>query len=197
MVRCRNDIDLMLAVSRGDMDAFSRIVKRHQHYVWKLAYRFIGDYHEAEDIACETFIRILEAAPRYRPTGEFRAYLSVVATRVCLDRAKKKCPLYSSQIPESADQNTSPDEAYEWQQRTPVVRLALDRLAPNQRMAIILCYYHELNYAQIAAAMDTTIKAVERLLARAKHNLKLELRKHLEEDSSQTGGFAPVTRLHE
>jgi len=192
----RNDTELMAAVSRGDMDAFTEIVTRHQHYVWKLAYRFNGDYHEAEDVACETFLRVLEAAPRYRPVGEFCAYLRVVATRLCLDRAKKKCPLYSDQIPESTSPDPSPNETYEWQQRASIVRLALGRLTPGQRMAVILCYYQELNHAQVATAMDTTIKAVERLLARARQNLKLELNKCLREDASQTGGFALLARLY-
>jgi len=190
-----SDIDLMVAISRGDMDQFSVLVTRHQQYVWKLAYRFIGDYHEAEDIACEAFLRILDAAPRYRPTGSFRAYLCLVTTRLCLDRTKKKRPLYFDQIPDSVDPNPFPDETYEQQQLATTLCLALNRLPPRQRMAVILCYYQELNHAQLAAVMNTTSKAVEHLLARAKQNLKYELRDYLKEDLSQTGGLVPLTRL--
>jgi RNA polymerase sigma-70 factor (ECF subfamily) len=52
------------------------------------------------------------------------------------------------------------------------VRAALDALPPNQRLAVVLRYYENLGYAEIASALSTTAKAVERLLARGRKQLK-------------------------
>ncbi|MCA1788003.1 MAG: sigma-70 family RNA polymerase sigma factor [Desulfobacteraceae bacterium] len=58
------------------------------------------------------------------------------------------------------------------QETAAMVRSALDALAPNQRMAIVLRYYENLHYREIAAALDISPKAVERLLARARERLR-------------------------
>jgi RNA polymerase sigma-70 factor (ECF subfamily) len=84
---------LMQAVAGGDLSAFNEIVLRHQKLAWGIAYRFLGDRHAAEDIAQEAFLRILDAAPRYKPTAAFPTYLSRIVTRLCLDRARKKRPM--------------------------------------------------------------------------------------------------------
>lgn len=55
------------------------------------------------------------------------------------------------------------------------VRQALNALAPNQRMAIVLRYYEELDYQEIAVALDTSTKAVERLLGRGRERLRIIL----------------------
>jgi len=56
----------MLRVAEGDFGAFNKIVFRHQRFVWAVAYQFLGDSFEAENITQETFLRILEAAPSSR-----------------------------------------------------------------------------------------------------------------------------------
>jgi RNA polymerase sigma-70 factor (ECF subfamily) len=66
-----DDEDLMLRVRAGELDAFEQIVLRHQAEAWRVAYRFTGDAAEAEDIAQEAFLRILDAAPRYQATATF------------------------------------------------------------------------------------------------------------------------------
>ena len=87
--RIRTDEELMLAVRAGDLAAFEHLVVRHQSSAWNAAYRFLGDAAEAEDLAQEAFLKILDAAPRYQPTAKFRTYLYRVVTRLCLDRLQR------------------------------------------------------------------------------------------------------------
>src|SRR5437016_5065560 len=94
-----SDEDLMVAASAGDTDAFGELVERHQGSAWNAAYRFLGDAAEAEDIAQEAFLKILDAAPRYQPSARFRTYLYRVVTRLCLDHAGKKKPFYTQFVP--------------------------------------------------------------------------------------------------
>ena len=162
----------MLRVAEGDLDAFNQIVRRHQHTAWRIAYRFLGNSAEAEDVAQEAFLKILTAAPRYKPSATFTTYLYRVITRLCIDYAGKKRPVFTNTLPETVDPSPDPATAMAQKDRDTLVRKALDALPSRQRMVIILKYYEGFDYGEIARAMSTTVKAVERLLGRARTALK-------------------------
>lgn len=172
-----SDDQLMLAVGQGDLGAFAEIVHRHQHRAWSVAYRFLGHAAEAEDIAQEAFLKILTAAPRYEPTATFSTYLYRVVSRLCVDIYRKKRPIFSDTLPEMVDPSPDPAAALTRKDRDATIRKALDALPARQRMAVILKYYEGLRYADIAAAMGITHKAVERLLGRARKTLHSRLSK--------------------
>ncbi len=165
----------MLAVARGDLDALGNIVLRHQKFVWGIAYRFLGDPGAAEDLVQETFIRVLKAASRYKPTADFRTYLYQIVSRLCIDRTRGKRHVFTDTLPAMVDGSPGPAAALASKERETKIRQALDDLPPRQRMAVILKYYEELSYAGIARTMGITIKAVERLLSRARATLKSTL----------------------
>ena len=171
-----SDEELMQTVGRGDLDAFGEIVRRHQTSAWRAAYRLLGDAAEAEDAAQDAFLKILDAAPRYRPTASFRTYLYRVVTRVCLDRLKKKRPIYVDRPPPCASDDPSPPDVLAHREDETAIRRALDALPPRQRAVLILRHFEDLSYQEIADAMDTSVKAVERLLARARDALRPRLK---------------------
>ena len=162
----------MVYTGRGNLAAFEKIVRRHQAWAWRIAYRFFGHKEDAEDVLQDAFIRLLDASGRYRPTATFKTYFYQIITRLCLDRAKKKQPLYLETIPDSSDPHPDVTDSMMRREITGLVRTALDTLPPNQRMAIVLRYYEDLNYEEIASALETTTKAVERLLARGREGLR-------------------------
>ena len=175
-----SDEELMLAVGKGDLDAFEQIVLRHQKAAWYTAYRFLGDRVTAEDMAQEAFLKILDAAERYRPTAKFRTYLYNVVTRLCLDQARRKQPVYADDLSAAPEPSPLPPEAAASRERDQAVRKALSTLLPNQRMAVVLRYYQGLSGREIAAALNVSPKAVERLLARARAVLVGPLKDFLE-----------------
>lgn len=166
------DEELMIAVSRGDLGAFEQLVLRHQTSAWNAAFRFLGDHAEAEDVVQDAFLKIYDAAPRYEVTAKFRTYLYRVVTRLCIDRAERKRPRYGRDVPEISDSGDCPLKTLTSAERQQQIRRALDGLPPNQRMAVILKYFDCLSSAEIAASMEITTKAVERLLARARESLE-------------------------
>lgn len=172
MVTVVRDEELMLAVGRGDLSAFNEIIHRHQDIAWRVAYRFLGDSAEAEDIAQEAFLKILTSAPRYRPTASFSTYLYRIVSRLCIDNARKKRPLCIDTLPEQVDSSPDPATTLVLKDRDARIRRILDALPSRQRMVVILKYYEELSYADIARAMGVTVKAVERLLDRARKTLR-------------------------
>jgi len=175
------DEELMLATGRGDLHAFEQLVLRHQQSAWNAAYRFLGDAAGAEDLVQEAFLRILDAAERYEPTALFRTYLLRVLTRLCLDYARKMCPLVASKLPDRPDGGPTPEQQIIQQDRDLAIQAALNALPPNQRLAAVLRYFDGLSGAEIAAAMGVTTKAVERLLARARDAMEPRLAHLLEE----------------
>jgi len=167
-----SDEMLMQAVGKGDLKSFEQIVERHQTWSWGVAFRFIGNEDEAADIVQDAFLRLLDAAGRYRPEAKFRTYLYQIISRLCLDRVKKKQPVLLTTIPDTPDPGLAVSEAMIRRETSAAVRSALDGLPPNQRMAVVLRYYEDLNYEDIASALETTPKAVERLLARGRQCLR-------------------------
>jgi RNA polymerase sigma-70 factor (ECF subfamily) len=166
---------LLQATGQGDLRSFKQLVDRHQGWAWKIAYRFLGNEDDASDIVQESFLRLLDASAHYRPTAKFRTFFYRIISRLCLDRAKKKQPLFLATIPDAPDPRPGLAEAMTRSETAGMVRTALDSLPPKQRLAIVLRYYEELNYEEIATALETTSKAVERLLARGREGLRAVL----------------------
>jgi RNA polymerase sigma-70 factor (ECF subfamily) len=161
----------MLAVARGDMRAFEQIVRRHQSFAWSIAFRFIQNREIAEDLVQDAFLKLLTAAPNYRPTATFRTYFSCILSRLCLDHLGKKRPIPCDELPDMEDPTPHPDRQLIIEEETVALKAAIALLPPNQRLAIILRYYENYNYREIAEALETTEKAVERLLARGRATL--------------------------
>ena len=166
-----SDETMMLAVARGDLAAFERLVLRHQESAWRTAYRMLGCHQTAEDVAQEAFLRVFEAAKRYRPTAAFRTYLYRIVVRLCLDHLRKRRPLPTDNLL-PADDWPSPEQGAAHAEQAQAVQEAIGRLPPKQRTAVVLRYYEGLSGREIAVAMETSLKAVERLLARARATLE-------------------------
>jgi len=171
------DAELVSLVAQNDEKAFRELLDRHQGGVYRFAARLIGDRHEAQDIAQETFLRFYRSAAKYRPDAALRTYLLRIARNLCIDHLRKKRPAYMDRLPEKE----SPGNPLEHvEQADSMVRLmrAVESLPANQRDAVLLYHDQDLNYAEIAEAMGLTVSAVESLLVRARRTL----RKHLSDD---------------
>ena len=83
-----SDKKLMAETAQGDEYAFELLVKRHQCRILNLIFRFIGNRTQARDLAQEVFIRVWQAAPRYKPHAKFTTWIYRVATNLCLNELK-------------------------------------------------------------------------------------------------------------
>lgn len=172
-----DDIDttLMVRAAGGDLGAFEELVRRNQARAWSLAWRFLGDAFEAEDIVQEAFCRIFRAAPRYRPSASFRTYLYQVITRLCLDWKAKKKPQYTDNLGLTPALVPGPEALLEEKERNDAIRKCLAGLPTNQRLAILLRHYEGMSYDEIAEVLKVSPKAVDSLLQRARDTLRLRL----------------------
>ncbi|RPH94247.1 sigma-70 family RNA polymerase sigma factor [candidate division KSB1 bacterium] len=171
----------MKAAGLGDARAFDEIVLRHQQAAWNVAVRFLENSEAASDVVQDAFLRIWDAASRYQPTAQFRTYLFRIVCRLCIDCTRRKKPLPVENLPDLPDPTPSAMENLLLQERAIAVRQALLQLPDSQRMAIIMRYYEQCGYTEIAEALNITEKAAERLLSRGRKRLETLLIKWLRE----------------
>lgn len=169
------DAQLMVRAASGDLAAFEELVIRNQSAAWTLAFHYLRDAAEAEDIVQEAFLRLLKAAPRYQPTARFRAYFNRIIVRLCLDFRSKRHPVYRESLPEGADTAKDPEAVLRNEEIANELRRALDDLPPAQRMVLLLRHLEGFTYSEIAEAMSTSAKAVDSLLQRARQALRVRL----------------------
>lgn len=169
-----DDIDtaLMIRAAAGDLGAFEQLVCRNQAGAWALAWRFLGDATEAQDIVQEGFLKIFKAASRYRPTAKFRTYLYRVITRLCLDWEAKKRPEYMEVLPSLSDSSRDPEALVALGQLSSAVQKCLADLPAKQRIAITLRHYDGMTYNEISEVLEVSPKAVDSLLQRARDALR-------------------------
>ncbi len=165
----------------GDQDAFGNLVLRYERDVFNLTYRMLNNRGEAEDAAQEAFLRAYANLDRYDPARPFKTWLLSIASNHCIDRIRRRRltwlsleeplpphPALTSDVP-------GPEESALDHERSEEVQALLDELSPEYRIAVVLRYWYDLSYAEIAEMLNTTESAVKSRLFRARQALASRL----------------------
>jgi RNA polymerase sigma-70 factor (ECF subfamily) len=163
----------MARARQGDDDAFAHLVEAYQRSVFNLCYRMLGDQAEAEDAAQETFIRAYTRFASYAPDRKFSSWLLAIASHYCIDcLRRRRFDLVSwDDLPPRhylTDANPKPEEVALRQEARRDAQELLESLPPDYKAAVILHYWHELSYEEIAQALDSTLPAIKMRLFRAR-----------------------------
>ncbi len=176
-----DDLDLIARAQRGDRQAFTDLVCRHQNKIVSLTYRMCGDLRLAEDAAQEAFVRVWQNLNSYKPQYAFRGWLYRIATNAALDSLRRERPTADLDSLSLADSRVSPEQSVEENQRAGHVRKAIANLSEPLRVVLILREYQELTYQEIADALDIPLGTVMSRLNSARGQLRHELLVLLEE----------------
>ncbi len=166
---------------QGDQDAFAELVYTYQDSVYNLCYRMLGERTEAEDAAQEAFLRAYSNLYRYDPQRPFKTWLLTIASNHCIDRLRKRRLSFLSldePVPATlalSSDEPEPEQATLSTERSRQVQALLDQLSPDYRAAVVLRYWYDYSYTEIAAIMDTTESAVKSRLFRARQMLAEKL----------------------
>ena len=177
----------MASLVAGRDAALGGLMERHAEPLFHFLCRMTGNPDEANDLAQEAFVRVYRARASYRPAHKFTTWLYTIAANlarnhlrwrarhpaVSLDAgANDSAPSLADTLPATAP---DPRQTAEAAERAAVVRAAVASLPDDLREAIVLCEWEELTMADAAAVMNTTPKAVESRLYRARKILRERL----------------------
>ena len=175
-----DDEELVARIARGDGWALDVLIRRHEGSALQVAFRFLGDHAEAEEVVQETFLRVYRNAAKFKPSATFRAWMFRILTNLCRDARKKSKPVYYTEVPDMPDPLAGPEQSLERKRRGRAITLAIHALPENQRLALLFSAYEGLSYQETADILGVSAKAVESLLVRARRTLRRELAPHFE-----------------
>jgi RNA polymerase sigma-70 factor (ECF subfamily) len=172
-----NDTKLVTRAQQGDLTAFTGLVESYQTAVYNLCYRMLGDAHDAEDAAQETFLRAYHQLRRYDPARPFSTWLLSIASHYCIDQLRKRRWQWLSLEDEVASSHPAlqlpktPEDITIRRENTRQMRAWLNRLDPASRQIVVLRYWYDLSYEEIAEAVGVTVGAIKSRLHRAREAL--------------------------
>ena len=166
--------DLICRAARGDAEAFRQLVEAYQTPAYRLAARLCGP-DSAEDVTQEAFLAAWRALPEFRGDCRFSTWLYRLVSNAaidCLRREKKHRDTGDVDDLELPDGGPSPQEQAERSDTRDAVRRALDRLSPEHRQVLLLRFMQELDYGEIARALNVSEGTVKSRINRAKSKLR-------------------------
>lgn len=181
----------------GNQEAFARIVQAYQRPVYNLAYRMLGSTEAAEDAAQETFLRVYTRLSSYDPSFKLASWILSIASHYCIDCLRKgKGRQVSIEQVDGArwipDPHLSPEDRTLNVEERRAVRRQLDHLPDQYRLVIVLRYWHDMSYDEIAEVTESTESAVKSRLHRARQ-MMAEL---LDEQAAEPVGASANRRLN-
>ena len=169
-----DDDELVVRARNGSEPAYSELVRRHQRGIFYLARHLVTDEAAAEDLAQETFLRAFRALHRYEANGRFGPWLRTIATRLCLNHVRDRRFEFTDEqeLAEREALEASPEAGYLRRVQHERVREAVRLLPGEYRAVVVLRYFEDLSYLEIAARLGLSLPTVETRLHRAKKQLR-------------------------
>lgn len=149
------DRDIVLRVLRGDRNAFGALVDRYARQVFSLAYRMTGSREDAEDLVQEAFARAYIHLAGFDPRREFFTWLYTVALNVVRNHLKRKSPaahqVRSGDDPAAAE--AAPEQQVEKREQAWRIQAILKVLPLECREALVLRFFQDLSFREVAAVL--------------------------------------------
>lgn len=173
----------------GDKDAYGVLVNKYKNEIVKAAYRFCGNFKDAEDIAQEVFIKAYTNLNKFKKESTFSTWLYRITHNTACNyiRERQKKPLSyetfkSEDIDSSkylADKGSNPADKVVKTEEKEMIQKAIDKLPFKLKSVIIFREYEGLSYREIAKILSCSIGTVESRIARARERLKALLRPYI------------------
>ena len=181
------DADVVRLAQQGRELAFRELVHRYERPVFSLVFRMVRDRETAEDLAQETFIKVLNHIDRYSPDFKFSSWLFKIANNVTIDHLRRRrldtisidgspsavtaAEVEASALDPETGQESALDEL-EAREMGSAIERAIGRLRPEYRSCIILRHVEGRSYEEMADLLDTTVGALKMRVHRAREALQ-------------------------
>lgn len=182
-----NEIELILAAQKGDLEAFNQLVLVYQDLVFRQSCYMLGDPDGAADVTQEVFIKAFTSLSTFRG-GSFKAWLLRTATNTTYDELRRRkrhfnMPLFP--VNEDDEENDAvrwmidpapePEELTEIQENADLIHHLISQLKPAYQAALVLVDLQGLDYEEAAQFLEVPVGTVKSRLARARMQLKDQL----------------------
>ena len=183
--RDRADMERLIA---GHDAALNDLMERHATTVFHFLCRMVGSEDDANDLAQETFVRVFRSCKSFRVNEKFSSWLFTIAANLARNhfRWRARHPTLSLDAENAETEQTlgrtlpasspAPNDEALAAERAAAVRLAVSKLPEDLREAVVLCEWEERSVAEAAIVLETTPKAVESRLYRARGILRERLK---------------------
>jgi RNA polymerase sigma-70 factor, ECF subfamily len=184
------DADVAALAKEGREAAFRELVRRYERPVFSLIFRMVRDRETAEDLAQDTFIKVLNHIDRYRPEFKLSSWLFKIANNVTIDHLRRR-QLATVSLDGSPHARTAAEaeatsldveshgesalEAMESRELGSAIEQAIGKLRPEYRSCILLRHVEGRSYEEIAATLDLPLGTVKTYIHRARHELRQAL----------------------
>ena len=182
-----NDVQLIRRILSGDDEAFSILVQKHQKSVHALVWRKIGDFHVAEEITQDTFLRVYKSLATLKDPNLFAGWLYVIANRLCINWSEKNRSVMQSledtpteEIAQSSYTHylSEQREVEASDRRYEIVQKLLQKLPESERTVVTLYYLGEMTAKEIGKFLGVSVNTVKSRLRRARERLQTD-KEHL------------------
>jgi RNA polymerase sigma-70 factor (ECF subfamily) len=184
------DREVVTLAKAGKEAAYRELLRRYERPVFSLIYRMVRDRALAEDLAQETFIKVLNALESYRPEYKFSSWVFKIANNAAIDQLRRRevntlsldgapdartADEVEATALQAADRQESPLAELESRELGSQIEEAVGKLRPEYRTAILLRHVEGRSYEEIADVMDLPLGTVKTYI----HRARLELREYL------------------
>ncbi len=171
------------AAAPVDSQEFAGLFERYKNLVYRTAYLMTGDAAEADEALQEVFVRVYRSLEGYDPQkGAFSTWLHRITINYCLGLRRRRRietqPLEESRLHAAGER---PEAAVERSAEQQAMRRAIARLSPRQRSVLVLRFFWDLPYAEIARILELPLGTVKSRLDLALRSLRQELAGQREE----------------
>lgn len=181
------DAELVDKVCKGEIDAFSELISKYANAVYGAAYSKLGDFHTAQDIAQEVFVKTFRKLSSIKEPEKLGSWLYAVTTRECMDwfRSNKKESAYESMEQIDVPQLETTEDKLLKKELCSEIWNALNTLSEGNRIVTILYYIDDYKIREISDFLGISIEAVESRLRRSRTLLKKEMLNTVNENLNQ------------
>ena len=180
-----DDAQLVHAVLSGDDDAFGILVEKYQKSVHTLVWQKIGDFHYAEELTQDTFLRAYQKLSTLRNPSQFLGWLLVIANNWCLNWLSKQerkkqlqsledTPMEEVEASDYARYVSEDRETEATEHRFETVKKLLAKLSENERITVTLHYLGEMTIKEISRSLGVSVNTVKVRLYRARERIREE-----------------------